>query len=96
MTDIIDDLSLDYSSLAVIYEESELMSLVFEDALRVYRVSFQSGYPTCPPKIFASNDEGSCCLVEARLEWRNDKSLATRSVEYINSTIKILNEQMSA
>ena len=96
LTDIINDLSLDYFNLAVIHEESKLMSLVFEDERSVYRVCFPSGYPNLPPSIFASNDKGVCCPVEAVLEWRNDESLATRTVEYINNTIKILNEQMSA
>lgn len=95
-THIIDDLSLGYFNLVVIHQESNLMSLVFEDEKSVYRICFPYGYPTCPPEIFASNDEGSCCLVEAPLEWRNDESLATVTTEYINNTIKILNEQMSA
>lgn len=96
LTDIIDDLSLGYFNLVVIHQESKLMSLVFEDELRVYRICFTSGYPNCPPSIFASNDESSCRLVEAPLEWRNDESLATVTTEYICSTIKILKEQMSA
>ncbi|RAR73788.1 hypothetical protein [Flavobacterium aciduliphilum] len=96
LTDIINDMSLDYFNLAVIHEESKLISLVFEDEKSVYRVCFPSGYPNLPPLIFASNDVGVCCPVEAVLEWRRDGSLATRTVQYINGIIKILNEQMCA
>lgn len=95
-TDIIDDLLLGYFNLAVIHEESNLVSLIFEDDQSVYRICFPSGYPSCTPSIFASNDKGDCYPVEAFLEWRNDESLATVTTEYICSTIKILKEQMSA
>ena len=94
--DIINDISLDYFNLIVIHQESKLMSLVFEDEKSVYRVCFPSGYPNRPPSIFASNDEGVCCPVEAFLEWEKDEPLATITTEYINNTIKILNEQMIA
>ena len=96
LTDIINDLSLDFFNLAVIHEESNLVSLIFEDDQSVYRICFPAGYPSCPPSIFASNDKGDCYPVEAFLEWRNDESLATVTTEYICSTIKILKEQMSA
>ena len=96
LTDIINDLSLDYFNLAVIHEESNLVSLVFEDDQSVYRMCFPSGYPTCPPEIFASNDDGGCYPIEVLLEWRNDESLATVTTEYINNTIKIFNQQMIA
>jgi hypothetical protein len=71
-TDIIDDLLLGYFNLVVIHQESNLMSLVFEDEKSVYRMCFPSGYPTCPPEIFASNDDGGCYPIEVLLEWRND------------------------
>jgi hypothetical protein len=94
--DIINDLSLDYFNLTVIHEESKLISLVLEDEKNVYRVRFPSVYPNCPQSIFASNYEGVCCPVEAILEWEKDEPLATITTEYINNTIKILNEQMIA
>ena len=96
LLDIINDLSLSYFNLVVIHQESNLMSLVFEDEKSVYRICFPSGYPNCAPSIFASNDEDVCYPVKTHLEWRRDESLVTITTEYINNTIKILNEQMSA
>jgi hypothetical protein len=96
MNEIINNLSFYYFNLIVIYQESKLMKLVFEDDKSVYGICFPSEYPNCPPSIFASNGESVCCPLEALLEWENDESLSTTTCEYINNTIKIFNEQMIA
>jgi hypothetical protein len=76
-------------------EETKMVSLIFEDANKVYGTCFPMEYPFGPPQIFESTDENTCNPIEAVLEWKNEGALVTTTVDYINQTIQILNKKNS-
>jgi hypothetical protein len=77
-------------------EETKMVSLIFEDANKVYGTCFPMEYPFGPPQIFESTDENTCNPIEAVLEWKNEGALVTTTVDYINQTIQILNKKRTA
>ena len=65
----------------------------------IYRVTFPMDYPKGAPLIFESTDDYLSLIlnpVEAVLEWKNEGSLVTTTVDYINKTIQILNKKRTA
>ena len=53
-------------------------------------------YPKGPPLIFESTDDYLSLIlnpVQVDLEWKNEGSLVTNTVAYINNAIRILNEK---
>ena len=81
-------------------EASKRVSLMFsDDTNEIFRVTFPMDYPKGPPLIFESTDDYLSLIlnpVEAVLEWKNEGSLVTTTVEYIYKTIQILNKKRTA
>ena len=99
MNDIMNQLEMkmDFHNITLTQtEESKMVNLIFEDANKVYRTCFPMEYPLGPPQIFESSDENTCNPIEAVLEWKNEGSLVTTTVDYINTTIQILNKKRTA
>lgn len=78
-------------------EATKKVSLMFSDENNeIYRVTFPMDYPKRPPLIFESTDDYLSLIlnpVQVDLEWKNEGSLVTNTVSYINNAIRILNEK---
>lgn len=81
-------------------EATKRVSLMLSDENNeIYRVTFPMDYPKGAPLIFESTDDYLSLIlnpVEAVLEWKNEGSLVTTTVDYINKTIQILNKKRTA
>ena len=81
-------------------EATNRVSLMLSDENNeIYRVTFPMDYPKGAPLIFESTDDYLSLIlnpVEAVLEWKNEGSLVTTTVDYINKTIQILNKKRTA
>ena len=81
-------------------EATKRVSLMLsDDTNEIFRVTFPMDYPKGPPLIFESTDDYLSLIlnpVEAVLEWENEGSLVTTTVDYINKTIQILNKKRTA
>jgi hypothetical protein len=81
-------------------ETTKRVSLMLsDDTNEIFRVTFPMDYPKGPPLIFESTDDYLSLIlnpVEAVLEWENEGSLVTTTVDYINKTIQILNKKRTA
>ena len=81
-------------------EATKRVSLMLsDDTNEIFRVTFPMDYPKGPPLIFESTDDYLSLIlnpVEAVLEWKNEGSLVTTTVDYINKTIQILNKKRTA
>lgn len=78
-------------------EETKKVSLMFSDENNeVFRVTFPMDYPKGPPLIFERTDDYLSLIlnpVKLNLEWKNEGSLVTNTVAYINNAIQLLNEK---
>lgn len=99
MNDIMNQLEMkmDFHNIILTQnEETKMVNLIFEDANKVFGTRFPMEYPLGPPQIFESTDENTCNPIEAVLEWKNEGSLVTTTLDYINKTIQILNKKRTA